>query len=289
MRAALLCLPLLALSVVACDSTAKMAGGAGKDSVAVLIKQYQDQAAAATQASAAKDSVINELATANKLMDQLGDVEKEIGAKSSVKGEPVEKWDARYNRRLEEIKSHFKAVNARLAKLQKVVPENQKLQEQIATLTATINEKEARITELQGQLAAAQQENTRLAGVVSAKGDTIHTLVDESNKVYWIAGLKDELIKQGVVREVGGSRVLLVTRVGKSLVPARTFQTSQFKEADMRTLKEIQLDGRYEVLTPNDLKFATGVDEKGRYVESKLGISNPQFWANSRYLILVKK
>ena len=291
MRAALVCLPLLALSAIACDTTAKLAGGAPKDSVAVLIKQYQDQTLAATQASAAKDSVITELGTATKLMDQLGDVEKEIGVKGASKGEPVEKWDARTTRRLEEIKAHFKALNGRLANLSKLVPENKKLQEQIASLTATIDEKQARIGELQGQLAAAQQENTRLTGVAAAKTDTIHTLVDDSNKVYWIAGLKDELLKQGVIREVGGSKVLLVTTVGKSLAPARTLQTSLFKLADRRTLKEIPLDGRYEIVTPQDLKFvqASSLEPKGRYVQGNLGITDPQFWANSRYLILVKK
>ncbi len=289
MRAALLCVPLLALC--ACNTVPKMAGGAGKDSVATLIREYQDQANAAKQASAAKDSVIGELTTATKLIDQLGDVEKEIGVKSKIKGEPVEKWDARYTRRLEEIRAHFKAVNSRLAKLSKVVPENAALQEQIKTLTATINDKQTRITELEGQLASAQQENTRLTGVVAAKGDTITNLVDESNKVYWIAGMKDELLKQGIVQEVGGTRALLVARLGKSLAPARTLQPSQFKVADKRTLKEIPLDGLYQVVTPQDLKYVeqASLDQKGRYVQGKLGIADPQFWANSRYLILVKK
>ena len=58
----------------------------------------------------------------------------------------------------------------------------------------------------------------------------------------------------------------------------------------MRTLKEIPLDAsRYEVVTPQDLKYASGLDEKGRYVSGKLAINDTQFWANSRYLILVKK
>ena len=289
MRAALVCLPLLALSAIACDTTAKMAGGAGKDSVAVLVKQYQDQTLAATQASAAKDSVITELGTATRLMDQLGTLEKEIGVKSATKGEPVEKWDATATRRLEEIKAHFKALNGRLAKLSKLVPENQKLQEQIASLTAMVDQKTTRITALEGQLASAQQENTHLTAVAAAKTDTIHTLVDDSNKVYWIAGLKDELLKQGIIREVGGSKVLLVTTVGKSLAPARTLQASLFKLADRRTLKEIPLDGRYQVVTPQDLKYATGVDVQGKYVTGNLGITDPQFWANSKYLILVKK
>jgi len=289
MRAALI-IPLLALGALACDTTAKMAGGAPKDSVATLIKMYQDQANAAKQASAAKDSVIGDLAATTKLMNQLGDLEKEIGVSGkAAKGEPVETDNARYTRRLEEIKKHFHALSARLAKLSAVNKDNLALQDQIKSLSATIDQKTARITELEGQLASAQQENTRLTGVAMAKTDTIKNLVDDSNKVYWIAGLKDELIKQGIVKEVGGSRVLLVARVGKSLAPAPTLQASQFKLADKRTLKEIPLDGRYQVVTPQDLKFATGVDAQGKFVSDKLGIADPQFWANSKYLILVKK
>ena len=289
MRAAFVCISLLALGAVSCDTTAKMAGGAPKDSVALLIRQYQDQANAAKQASAAKDSVITELAGATKLIDQLGDLEKEIGVSSKVKGEPVENTNARYTRRLEEIKAHFRALNGRLAKLSKVVPENAALQEQIRSLSATIDQKQARIGELEGQLASAQQENARLTNVASAKTDTIKNLVDDSNKVYWVASLKDELIKQGIVQEIGGSRVLLVARVGKSLAPTSTLQPAQFKLADKRTLKEIPLDGRYQVVTPQDLKFATGLDEKGKFVSEKLGITDAQFWGPSKYLILVKK
>ena len=289
MRAALICIPLLALA--ACNTVPQMAGGAGKDSVATLIRQYQDQANAAKQASTAKDSVITELATATKLMDELGTLEKDIGVKSKVKGEPVEKWDVRTTRRLEEIRAHFKALNGRLARLSKLVPENKALQEQIASMTALVDQKQSRIGELEGQLASAQQQNAVLTSVAAAKTDTIHTLVDESNKVYWIAGLKDQLIKEGVVQEVGGSRFLLVARLGKSLAPARTLQPSQFQLADKRTLKEIPLDGRYQVVTPQDLKYvdAASLDPKGRYVQGKLTITDPQFWANSKYLILVKK
>ncbi|HEX9107290.1 MAG TPA: hypothetical protein VF832_08675, partial [Longimicrobiales bacterium] len=200
MRAALVCIPLLALGALACDQTAKMAGGAPKDSVATLIRQYQDQANAAKQASVAKDSVIGELATATKLIDQLGDLEKEIGVSSKVKGEPVETSNARYTRRLEEIRKHFKALSGRLAKVSATAAkDNLALQEQIKSLAATIDQKTARVTELEGQLASAQQENVRLTSVASAKTDTIKTLVDDSNKVYWVAGLKDELIKQGLV------------------------------------------------------------------------------------------
>lgn len=290
MRAALLCVPLLALA--ACNSIPKMAGGAGKDSVATLIREYQDQANAAKQASTAKDSVITELATATKLMDELGTLEKDIGVKSKAKtGEAVEKWDTRAQRRLEEIRAHFKTVNNRLATLSKVVPENAALQEQIKSLTALVDQKQTRITELEGQIAAAQQQNTQLTAFVTARGDTIVHLVDESNKVYYIAGLKDELIKQGVVQEVGGTRALLVARLGKSLAPARTLNAAQFTVADKRTLKEIPLEGRYQVVTPQDLKYVepSSLDEKGRYVMGKLAIADPQFWANSRYLILVKK
>jgi hypothetical protein len=235
--------------------------------------------------------VIAELATATKLMDQLGDVEKEIGVKHAAKGEPVEKWDATAARRLANIRARFKAVNSRLANLSKLVPENAELQKQIQSLTALVDEKTARVTELQGQLGVAQQENVRLTGVAAAKTDTIHTLVDESNKVYWVAGLKEDLLKQGVVQEVGGTRALLVAKLGKALAPARTLQPSMFQVADMRTLKEMQLDGRYQVVTPQDLKYvdASSLDPKGRFVQGKLVINDPQFWSNSRYLILVKR
>ena len=146
-----------------------------------------------------------------------------------------------------------------------------------------------RITGLVASLDSLRGANTVLTASNQARSDTITTMTNEDNKVYYVLGDKQTLIQQGVVREIGGSRALLIARIGKALAPARTLQPAQFQVADMRTLKEIPLEGRYEVVTPQDLKYAGGVDPKGRYVIDKLAINDPQFWANSRYLILVKK
>jgi hypothetical protein len=76
-----------------------------------------------------------------------------------------------------------------------------------------------------------------------------------------------------------------------------------FTPADKRTLSDIQLsfatmeeegddeeEAKWTVVTPQNLSaVASPLDENGRVLGDALSITNPeQFWANSRYLIVVR-
>lgn len=280
----------IAVGLAACGDNGPLPKKVANDSVSSLLKSYQAQVEQAQQANALKDSAMAQLTTATKLMDQLGDVEREMGVhRKAPTPETGATWDAIARRRLETIQKRFAVLNREASKLKGMTAENTKMRAQLDSLIALSGQQASHIGGLMAQLDSLRGENTRLASSNTARADTIKSMTDVDNTVYYVLGTKDELIQKGIVREVGGSRALLVARIGKALAPARVLQPSNFQVADMRTLNEIPLDGRYEVVTPQDLKYASGVDEKGRYVSGKLGINDKQFWTNSRYLILVKK
>lgn len=282
----------IAVGAAACGDRGPLPRKVANDSVSNLLKTYAAQVEQAQQANALKDSAMAQLTTATKLMDQLGDIERDMGVRSKTPApETGATWDAIARKRLETIQKRFVVLNREASRLKGLTKENTAMRAQLDSLIALSGEQGTRIGGLVAQLDSLTAENQRLASSNSARADTIKTKTDQENTVYYVVGTKNELMQKGVVREVGGSRALLVARIGKALAPARVLPTAQFQVADMRTLKEIPLDAnRYEVVTPQDLKYAAGVDEKGRYITGgKLAINDTQFWTNSRYLILVKK
>ena len=110
---------------------------------------------------------------------------------------------------------------------------------------------------------------------------------------YYIVGTKDELIEQGIVTEVGGSRVLFIFgRAGKTLVPARELDTAQFTPIDLRTTLEIALPdslATYRIASRQNVAFLADPPDKDGKVRSPLRITSPdEFWLPSKFLIVVR-
>lgn len=281
----------IAVGAAACGDRGPLPRKVANDSVSALVKSYQAQVEQAQLANAQKDTAMAQLTTATKLMDQLGDIERDMGVRSKTPApETGATWDAIARKRLETIQKRFVVLRRDAARLKTVTAENSQIRAQLDSLIALSGQQTTRIGGLMAQLDSVMAENQRLASSNTARADTIKSMTDWDNTVYYVVGTKTDLVQKGLVREVGGTRFPLIAKIGKTLAPARVLPAAQFQVADMRTLKEIPLDAsRYEVVTPQDLKYASGVDEKGRFVSGKLAINDTQFWANSRYLILVKK
>jgi predicted small lipoprotein YifL len=288
--------PLLLAAVVvvaACGDRGPLPRKVANDSVSALLQSYQAQVEQAQQANALKDSAMAQLTTATQLMDQLGDIEREMGVRQQTPSpETGVTWDSIARRRLETIRARFAVLNRQARQLRTLTAEDVKLHAQLDSLLSLSSSQTTRISGLMAQLDSLQAENQRLTSSNTARADTIRTITDESNKVYYVIGDKKQLIDQGVIRQVGGARWLLFTRVGETLVPAQALKPADFQVADMRTLKEIPLpdDNKYEVVSRQDLQYVDPANVvKGRVVQGKLQITGDGFWAPSKFLILVRK
>jgi predicted small lipoprotein YifL len=288
--------PLLLAAVVvvaACGDRGPLPRKVANDSVSALLQSYQAQVEQAQQANALKDSAVAQLTTATQLMDQLGDIEREMGVRQQTPSpETGVTWDSIARRRLETIRARFAVLNRQARQLRTLTAEDAKLHAQLDSLLSLSSSQTTRISGLMAQLDSLQAENQRLTTSNTARADTIRTITDEGNKVYYVIGDKKQLIDQGVIRQVGGARWLLFTRVGETLVPAQALKPADFQVADMRTLKEIPLpdDNKYEVVSRQDLQYVDPANVvKDRVVQGKLQITGDGFWAPSKFLILVRK
>lgn len=193
------------------------------------------------------------------------------------------------------VQTRLRSVNAttaaqvqRIAELDAAVAEERTA---IEGHRQTIASLEAAISGLEAETARQGELNQRLE-------QTVESMTDQANTVWYVVGTKEELLDRGVIREEGGSRVLFIFgKRGQTLVPARTVDPTMFTAADLRTLSYIALpaaeaddEAKWTVITPQDLAVVgSPLDERGRVLGDALSITDPQqFWANSRYLIVVQ-
>jgi len=175
--------------------------------------------------------------------------------------------------------------------------------ERIQALEASISEERAamegqrgRIAELQEAIAGLEEETARQSERNEALVQTVDKMTDQANTVWYVVGTKDELLDRGIIRQEGGSRVLFIFgKRGQTLVPSRTVDPSMFTAGDLRMVTSIPLpdaeaETKWTVVTPQDLSaVGSSLDDKGRVLGDTLSIVDPErFWANSRYLIVVR-
>jgi hypothetical protein len=150
--------------------------------------------------------------------------------------------------------------------------------------------------ELINALGATIQRKTAMIARLEARADSImtelRTAETRHSKAYYVIGTKDELMKKGVIVQEGGAN-LLIAHPGRVLTPARKLDTEVFTAVDARDVREITVPDtsrKYTVVSRQSLDFAdVAVRDKATF-RGSLKIANvEQFWAPSRYLIIVER
>ena len=274
----------------------------------------------AKSAEAQKDSLLTEvLETTQFVTDINGELAKAkslaVTATSTDPGLPGARKD-REDRKaaLERVQAVIAKLNESEAKLTETEARaktsrqrNARLLAQIATYKKTIEElrttAEAQKLEYETQLAAANTQIATLAGRVdtlttekgqlesdkAALTDTVVNLTAYKNTVYYAVGTKDELMKKGIVTKEG-SKFLVFG--GTRLEPARNLSPEAFTAIDKTANKSIPLprtDKKYKIVSRQSPTYlASGVTKDGK-VTGTIDIGQPEeFWAASKYLILVQ-
>ncbi len=151
-------------------------------------------------------------------------------------------------------------------------------------------DKNTQITTLAGKVDTLTTENTDLTAAKTALTDTVVNLTSYKNTVYYAVGTKDELMKKGIVTKEG-SKFLVFG--GTRLEPARNLNPEAFTAIDKTTNTKIALprtDKKYKIISRQSPSYlAEGAATKDGKVAGSLDIAQPeQFWAASKYLILVE-
>jgi hypothetical protein len=233
----------------------------------------------------------NELARAGRLR-----IELSSGSAGESKIADAKREREALAKRVREILTELDSSEARLElarqQMSRLTGRESALNARVAALTS-------RLDSLRANAAAEQQAlSARIAGleqaILTLAGDTarlaarVAQLSDSVNTVYYIAGSEEELLERGIIVREGGRRYLFAGP--RAIQPARRLSPESFKAIDMTKTSTIPLPpGQYRILSRHSVDLAKPEVLEGGKVGGSLRVTAPEeFWAGSRYLILVK-
>lgn len=161
----------------------------------------------------------------------------------------------------------------------------------IAELRATVVQQRDEITMLEQQVDSVVRANIVLVSQRDSVIEVAYTMEAREDSVFVAIGNERELTEKGLVRREGGT--MLMFGRGKTLVPGRTLDPSQFtvlsKSRDMQIMLP-RSDKEYRIVSRQALEFTDLARPRDAVVRGTLTITDPeQFWAPSKFLILVEK
>jgi ABC-type transporter Mla subunit MlaD len=195
---------------------------------------------------------------------------------------------------LEKTKTRLGQLSSRDARLIKQIDDYktqlQQLREQSEAQAALIEEQKGQITVLATQVQEKAEENRQLATEKQVMVDSVATITETVNTVYYIAGTKKELKEKGVIVDEG-SKFLFFG--GRHTVPARSLSPDLFTALNKSKDTVVPLPASakgYQIVSRHSLDDIAADNLKdGKVIQGDLHITKPDdFWKASNYLILVE-
>lgn len=295
----------LVLGLGACTKGAGTAASIPADST----EYYRTQTENLTAISAEKDSLLRELTETTRLITdvsvELATIRTAPATQAPVVGGEGMRSDERAEvlAKVRQLTARIRQTESRLAttrrRLDSLSTTSDSLRSALAAYALTVTDLEtmvqnqkSTIQTLTEQVSQLTAQNVQLATEKAVLEDTVAVMDERENEIYYVIGTKKELMDRGIITEEGGTRFLVFTRTGETLVPARVLDPAQFTKADRRTLTEIAMpkaNKDYRVLSRHDLAYAEADRmNKGRF-RGTLRITAPtSFWSASKYLIIVE-
>lgn len=224
----------------------------------------------------------------NEIQDNLDEIKKKEKIISESSKDP-EVRKTKEEQIVEDIQSIYDIMNKnkqRLASMRSKLKEsnkhNDELEKFIARLTTEIEEKDAQINDLKGQLEKMNVEMTALNLNYEEATQESAVKTEKLNTGYYAFGTSKELIKNNVLTKEGG-----FIGMGKTAKIKEDFNKGYFTKVDISTVSEIILGAKKAKLItthPAGSYKIEGADGKAE----KLVITNAEdFWSASKYLVIV--
>ena len=298
--------PALILLAAACSRGGEVAQRIPADSAQYFRAQVQEL----STVSAAKDSLVRDLAETTKL---LSDINAEIIKVSSARRpvEPVVGTEgvatndrAMVLKRVQDLTARLRTNESRLAtsqrRLRALTSESDSLKVSLAGLQATIDglqatleQQKQAIATMEAELTGAREQVATLTAEKTQLTDTVSALTTRENTVYYVIGTRKELEERGIVTQEGGTRFLIFTRTGEVTRPADQLNPADFTAIDRRAVTRIELpnpDKEYQLVSIQNIAGSNIAPDAKRRIKGVLEITSPEvFWAPSRFLILVER
>ena len=299
----------IAFALSACTDKAALARGdslsaalagasAERDSLQGLIQGNsadKDRALAqVVEASKFADEVDAELRKVRGLSSQVGVTKSDESGKTEAAAAQKDILD-RLAQMRQRLAARQRQVTALLDTMKTMRADSSAAATLLADLNARLAMRDKEIAVFQDEIRALRTQNAQLTVEKSVLTDTVKAMDVRENKVFYLVGSRRQLIADKLVTEEGGSRGLLIVKLGKTLVPARTLDESRFTRADRREVLTIPLprsDRPYRIVSRHDVGLieVAKKEKDGAFRGENIRITDPvKFWAASRYLIIVEK
>lgn len=277
--------------------------------IAEMSKARDSLSTVAQSNSGDKDRALAQVVEATKFADQ---VDAELRQVRDLKGKAVavgtsdESGKAQASNAQQDILARLKVLRQRLAarqmQLAALLDTLKRFRSDSSAAVTLLADLQTRLATRDKEIGAAQDEvkalRTDIAVLTTEKAvlkDTVTAMDKRENHVFYAVGTRKQLLSDGVVAEEGGSRGLLIMKLGKTLVPARALDEAKFVGADRREVLTIPLpraDKAYRIVSRHDVGLIEiGKKEKdGSFRGEAIRIVDPaKFWSSSRYLIIAEK
>ena len=292
----------LVVALSACSDKAALARNDSLSAALASISAERDSLQMRMQdASADKDRALAQIVEASKFADAVDAELRQVRGLSSklsvTKRDESGKTEAaaaqkdildRLSQMRQRLSSRQRQVAALLDSLRIMRADSSAAATLLADLNGRLAAREKEVAVFQDEIRALRTRNELLTVTVKA-------MDVRENRVYYVIGSRRQLIADKVVTEEGGSRGLLIVKLGKTLVPARTIDESRFTRADRREVLTIPLprsDRPYRIVSRHDVGLidAAKKEKDGAFRGENIRITDPvKFWAASRYLIIAEK
>ena len=285
--AAIIALPL----ALACTSAKEKARADSAQALATTQKVLM------AKLEAQKDSLSQVVNDADNFIAKVDSTVSKV--KGLPKGKRKKNSESPIEDQLNARKEMLKRVSALVQRAQETAKEladakkrEEELKNDNEKLKAQVDADALRIAELTSQI----DQQAQTIATMQAKVDTLDLMVNDlrasQSKAYYVIGNEDVLIKKGIIVKEGGAN-LLIARIGRTLVPARTLDRDLFTAIDTRNVHEIEVPDstkRYQIVSRQSLDDADAPQRDGPSFRGNLKIKDSdKFWAPSKYLIIVER
>ena len=284
-------LPLLVLTL-ACETPAARARS---DSARALAAEQERLMA---QLTAQRDSLSHVVVEADAFVGQIDSaISKVKGLKKPPK--PAQTPEGPLQEQMQARKDMLAKVNALVERARTTAAQLAESQRREKELRGENAKLQARIDSVQtilAELNASIEQQAVTIAALTARTDSLDTVLNDvraaQSKAYYIIGREDELLKKGVIVREGGAN-MLVARVGRTIVPARSLDRQLFTPIDVRNVQEITMPDtsrRYQIVSRQSLDNAVVAMREQSTFRGNLRINDiDQFWAPSKFLIIVQR
>jgi len=299
----------LSACLIACKDTKTLARADSLAAALVAANAQRDSLQGLVAgASAEKDRAMAQVVEATKFADQVDaelrqvrTLSSKVSVNKSDESGAAEATDARKDiiSRLSQLRSRLVArqnqIKAMMDTMKVMRADSSATATLLADVSARLALRDKDIVAFQEEVKQLRAQNQQLATEKAVLTDTVKAMDVRENKVFYVIGVKKQLLADGLVTEEGGSRGLLIVKLGKTLVPSRTFDEGKFTRADRREVLTIPLpraDRPYKIVSRHDVGLieVAKKEKDGSFRGDAIRITDPsKFWVPSRYLIISER